>query len=202
MPCRRPARDRELVQIVDAALAGAARKAGEWLVCRPGCTQCCVGAFPINALDAARLQAGLSELKRSDPERAKQIRIRSQAYLSRNVQQFPGNPDTGILDEGVEAQEKFALFADEEVCPALDPKTGTCDLYEFRPMTCRVFGPPVRNESGGLGICELCFHGATDEQIAGCEMIPDPDDLEEQILSRMERSGGQGSTIVAFVLAR
>ena len=202
MPCRRPARDRELVQIVDAALADAAHRAREWLVCRPGCAQCCVGAFPINALDAARLRAGLSELKRRDPERAKQIRMRAQAYLSRNVQQFPGNPDTGILDEGVEAQEKFAWFADEEVCPALDPKTGTCDLYEFRPMTCRVFGPPVRNENGGLGICELCFHGATDEQIAGCEMIPDPDDLEEQILSRMKLSGGQGSTIVAFVLAR
>jgi Fe-S-cluster containining protein len=128
--------------------------------------------------------------------------MRAQAYLSRNVQQFPGNPDTGILDEGVEAQEKFALFADEEVCPALDPKTGTCDLYEFRPMTCRVFGPPVRNENGSLGICELCFRGATDEQIAGCEMIPDPDDLEEQILSKMKRPGEQGSTIVAFVLAR
>ena len=32
-------------------------------------------------------------------------------------------------------------------------------------MTCRVFGPPVRNEGGGLGVGELCFHGATAEQI-------------------------------------
>ena len=38
--------------------------------------------------------------------------------------------------------------------------TGHCELYESRPMTCRVFGPPVRSEDG-LGVCELCFHGAT-----------------------------------------
>ena len=51
-----PAGDRELVQIVDASLADAARRAGPWLVCRLGCTQCCFGAFAISQLDALRLQ--------------------------------------------------------------------------------------------------------------------------------------------------
>ena len=49
-----PAGDRELVQIVDASLADAARRAGPWLVCRLGCTQCCFGAFAISQLDALR----------------------------------------------------------------------------------------------------------------------------------------------------
>jgi len=57
-----PARDRELVHIVDAALAEAARRAGEWLVCRLGCTQCCYGAFAINELDALRLRTGMDAL--------------------------------------------------------------------------------------------------------------------------------------------
>ena len=43
-------------------------------------------------------------------------------------------------------------------------------------MTCRVFGPPVRSEDG-LGVCELCFHGASEKEIAACEMSPDPNDL-------------------------
>src|SRR5215467_10641663 len=51
-------RDRKLIQIVDAALADTARRSGDWLVCRPGCTQCCLGAFAINQLDALRLQRG------------------------------------------------------------------------------------------------------------------------------------------------
>ena len=55
--------DRTLIQIVDAALAEAARKSGQWLVCRVGCTQCCIGPFPISQLDARRLRGGLAELE-------------------------------------------------------------------------------------------------------------------------------------------
>jgi hypothetical protein len=53
------AQDNELIQIVDAAVAEAARRSGAWLVCRLGCTQCCIGPFPINQLDARRLRRGL-----------------------------------------------------------------------------------------------------------------------------------------------
>ncbi len=112
--------------------------------------------------------------------------------------EFPGNLKTGVLDEGPEAEECFAEFANDEVCPVLDPETGLCDLYDARPMTCRTFGPPVRT-GGGLGVCELCFHGASDEQIAACEMVVDSDDLEAKLLGRVEKTRGPcGQTIVAF----
>ena len=202
MSCGRPARDSELIQIVDSALADAARKAGDWLVCRPGCTQCCVGAFAINALDAARLRAGLFELEQNDARRALGVRTRAQEYLRRVSGDFPGDAVTGILDESDEAHAQFESFANDEVCPVLDPETGTCDLYAFRPMTCRVFGPPVRNDDGSLGVCELCFRGAGDEQIAACEMKPDPEGLEDKIVAAMSEHGERGQTIVAVVLAK
>ena len=111
---------------------------------------------------------------------------------------FLANAKTGVLDEGPGAEERFAEFANDEPCPVLDPETGLCDLYDARPMTCRTFGPPVRSD-GGLGVCELCFHGATDEQIAGCEMVVDPDDLESKLLRKLEKTQGpRGRTIVAF----
>jgi hypothetical protein len=67
-------------------------------------------------------------------------------------------------------------------------------------MTCRVFGPPVRSD-GGLGVCELCFHGATEEEIAACEMKPDLDDLEFALNQEVETTTGlSGDTIVAFCL--
>jgi Fe-S-cluster containining protein len=197
---RLPAADSALIQIVDAALTDAARRSGEWLVCRPGCTQCCVGVFGINQLDAARLQMGLADLEMTDSGRAGRIRERARDSIRRLSTDFPGNARTGVLDEGPDAEERFAEFANDEVCPVLDPKTGLCDLYLARPMTCRTFGPPVRGE-GGLGVCELCFHGATDEQIAGCEMIVDPDDLEAKLLSKVENTEGPcGRTIVAFAV--
>jgi Fe-S-cluster containining protein len=195
---RLPASDGGLIQIVDAALADATRRSGEWLVCRPGCTQCCIGVFAINQLDAVRLQQGLSDLEKTDPQRARRIRARARDSIQRLSAEFPGDAKTGVLDEGPEAEERFAEFANDDPCPALDPETGLCDLYDTRPMTCRTFGPPVRSE-GGLAVCELCFHGATDEQIAGCEMVVDSEDLELILLRKVEKSHGpRGRTVVAF----
>jgi len=195
-----PAGDGALIQIVDAALADASRRSGEWLVCRPGCTQCCVGVFAINQLDAVRLHQGLADLERDDPRRALRVRKRARASVQRLSADFPGDASTGVLDEGPEAEERFAEFANDEPCPALDPKTGLCDLYEARPMTCRTFGPPVQSGEG-LGVCELCFKGASDEEIAACEMVVDPDDRESKLLAKLERTNGpRGQTLVAFCL--
>jgi Fe-S-cluster containining protein len=186
---------------VDSALADAARKGGEWLACRPRCTQCCVGVFAINQLDAARLREGLRNLERSAPERAERVRQRAREAVSRLAEEFPGDPTSGLLGEGKEAEERFAEFANDEPCPALDPETGLCELYESRPMTCRVFGPPVRSEEG-LGVCELCFQDATDEEIVRCEMNADPEDLESTLVAELEKATGtRGQTIVAFCLA-
>jgi Fe-S-cluster containining protein len=140
-----PAADQKLVQIVDAALAEAGRKSGDWLVCRKGCTQCCYGPFAISQLDALRLQKGMSDLKSSDPMRAAQVLQRAQQAVKRLSPTFPGDPKTGILREDEEAEAAFAEFANDEPCPALDPETGACDLYDARPMTCRTFGPDPDN---------------------------------------------------------
>src|SRR5215470_4089649 len=179
MPCSVPPRDQQLVQIVDQALAEVARKSGSWLVCRPGCTQCCIGPFPINQLDVTRLRRGLQELESSDPRRAARVRDRARESAARLSPNFPGDPATGILAQDRGGEARVADFANDEPCPALDPATGMCDLYSARPMTCRTFGPPVRSgPDGGLGVCELCYHGASDQQIATCEMKPDPQNLE------------------------
>jgi Fe-S-cluster containining protein len=207
MRSRFPSReDRKLIQIVDSALADVTRRSGKWLVCRPGCTQCCIGAFAINQLDALRLRRGFAALEKAAPERAARVRNRARDAVRRLAPEFPGDPVSGLLHEGEEAEQQFADFANDEPCPALDPATGTCELYESRPMTCRVFGPPVRSEdsrSGDrLGVCELCFQGASNKEIAACEMKPDPDDLESRLLEELEKStGAHGSTIIAFCLA-
>jgi Fe-S-cluster containining protein len=197
-----PARDAELVQIMDASLAEAARRAGAFLACRVGCTQCCHGAFAINALDAARLRAGMAELQVTDPMLAAEIERRARAWLTEYGPKFPGDRNSGALGSSPEDQARFEDFADDAACPALDPATGRCDVYAWRPMTCRVFGPPVRaagdDGAEGLGHCEICFIGATPEQVAACEM-PVPHDLEAELL---DESGADVETVVAFALLR
>jgi Fe-S-cluster containining protein len=111
-----------------------------------------MGPFPISASDAGRLREGLAELEASDPARAGRIRERAGAY---------GN-------------------GEDEACPALDPSTGQCDLYAARPITCRIFGPAMRSKGGAVGVCELCFVGASEEEIAACAVeIPEMEEGEE-----------------------
>jgi Fe-S-cluster containining protein len=200
-----PARDAELIHIVDAAVADAARRSGPFLLCAPGCTQCCIGVFPISQLDAARLREGLATLDSTDPDRASAVRRRARQSAARLAPDFPGDPNSGLIDEA--RTDQLEEFANDEPCPVLDPATGLCDLYAARPMTCRVFGPPLRAEddagNSGLGVCELCFHGATEEQIAACEVHLDTDDLESSITAEAEQNTTRsGATIIAFALTR
>jgi Fe-S-cluster containining protein len=195
-----PTRDAELVQIMDAALAEAAHRAGAFLACRIGCTQCCHGAFAINALDAARLRAGMNELRAKNPALAAEIERRAHAWVQEHGADFPGDRKTGALGSSAEEQASFEDFANDAACPALDPATGRCDMYAWRPMTCRVFGPPVRamgdDGAEGMGHCELCFIGATPDQVAACEM-PVPHDVEAELLQEI---GANFETVVAFAL--
>jgi Fe-S-cluster containining protein len=188
---------------VDVALAAAARRAGEWLACRPGCAQCCHGAFAINSLDALRLSAGMEELRTSEPLVAAEIERRARAWIAEYGADFPGDPRTGLLGDSEADRDRFEEFANEAVCPALDPVSGLCQLYAWRPMTCRVFGPPIRMDASAaegeaLGHCELCFVGASTAEVAACEMRI-PHDFEARLLDEVPL---RGETVVAFALLR
>jgi Fe-S-cluster containining protein len=157
--------DAGLIEIVDAAMAEAVRRSGRWVACQPGCTPCCIGVFPISAADAVRLRRGMDALDAATQAR---VRQRARASVERLIPGFPGDPATGILGETSQDEAAFEDFGNDEPCPALDPATGRCDLYEFRPMTCRTFGPAVRLSGGPVGACELCYQGATEQEVVEC----------------------------------
>jgi Fe-S-cluster containining protein len=200
-----PARDQELVQIVNAAFQDSAQRSGKWLACKPGCSQCCVGVFSINQLDAARLRQGLDDLEAKDPERAGRIRQRARDTVARLAPDYPGDPKTGVLDDSdsEEASKRWDDFANDVPCPVLNPETGTCELYEARPLLCRTFGPPVQSDEdeNDLIVCDLCFEGASDEEVQACQMRPDPNNLEPVLLEEYEKNtGATGDTIIAFAI--
>ncbi len=194
--------DSELIQIVDAALADAVRRSGRWLACRAGCSQCCFGVFEISGLDAGRLRDGLAELELEDAGRAEAVRARVAAARERLGSWYPGDLVTGVLTGTEEEIELFEEFAHADVCPVLDPGTGRCDLYGSRPVLCRTFGPPIRNEAGdedgGLGMCELNFVGANEAEIAAGEMTSEWRGRQEAVEREFDLSHSCGRTIVAF----
>ncbi len=146
----------------------------------------------------------MAELERKDPELAARIRTRASATVARLSPDFPGDPATGILAEAEtdEDSKRWDDFANDVPCPALHPENGTCEIYEYRPVLCRTFGPPVKSDENekDLIVCDLCFNGATDNQVEACEMHPDPGDLEAELLKELEGTGATGETIIAWVL--
>jgi Fe-S-cluster containining protein len=194
-----------LIQIVDKAVADAYRRGGPHLVCHPGCSQCCIGVFPIAHEDAARLREGLTQLETTDPEKSQRIHTRVQQSLTRLDPWFPGDLATGILNDDHEAAILFEEFANDEPCPVLDPATGTCDLYAARPILCRTFGPPMRTPGDdgevNLATCELCFIHASTEEIAACELdptIPDQEAASNEAFNAAHNLHGQ--TLIAYAL--
>jgi len=188
-----------LFPILDAALASTTERSGDWLACRPGCHQCCVGVFAISQLDAHQLREGLAM---APADVAQRVRTRAAQSRTRLLAEFPGDPATGLLFTEPQHEEAFADFANDEPCPVLDPDTGTCDLYAFRPVQCRTFGPPVRDEDDHLTVCELCFVDAPAEEVARCEMDQSWRQQEEALIENAEQQSALfGPTLVAFALA-
>ncbi|MFN3325961.1 MAG: YkgJ family cysteine cluster protein [Bryobacteraceae bacterium] len=188
--------DRALLASLARSMAEAVRRSGAWIVCRPGCTQCCIGPFGITQLDALRLRSGMSALASADPERAELVRARAAAYIAAITPEYPGDPRTGALHD----EERLPESMDAEPCPALDPETGCCDLYEARPITCRAFGPVTKVGEDTFAACELCYEGATEEERIQCAVEVDPEGLECEILTRLDAAGLAGLTIVAYAL--
>ena len=116
---------------------------------------------------------------------------------------FPGDLATGVLSADEEAVELFEEWAHADACPVLDPGTQTCDLYAHRPVLCRTFGPPIRNDhedvEAGLAICELCFHGAPESAVAAAEMDSSFRPMQEELEAEYDRMHPErGRTMIPF----
>jgi Fe-S-cluster containining protein len=192
-----------LLHILDQALASAIGRSGRHLACRPGCAPCCHGVFEISALDAHRLREALNA---APAELASRIRARIHAERAHLLPFFPGDPATGVLSSDEQQVELFEEWAHADPCPILDPATQTCDLYAARPILCRTFGPPIRNDpddlAAGLAICELCFTDATAEEIASAEIDSGFRALQEKEEAAYEAAHPHaGPTIIPFAFA-
>lgn len=185
--------DVELVQIVDAGMQQAVERSGARLACYRGCAVCCFGPFPITLLDARRLQRGLAALEEVDGDAAAAIRERAVAAANKLAPSFPGDPDTGVLADDVD-EATFAAQHANLACPALDPVSGACLLYEHRPIACRTYGPPLRLDGEDLPPCPLCFKGASAHEIDRARVTVETRSLHTQCDVPAER------TLIAYAL--
>jgi Fe-S-cluster containining protein len=202
LPVQVVAGDEILVEEFDAAVRSAETRAAGHLMCRIGCTNCCIGLFDITALDAARIARGAAALARAEREAANAIRRRAQVQWREVEADFPGDSRSRILSEDDTQRGEFLAHHGDMPCPALDPRSGACLLYAWRPLSCRSFGLPVRCGSQLLPPCRLNFTAAGEQEVAAAIVEPDPADREAALLAEAESCGAHAAdTIICAVLA-
>lgn len=190
--------DRALLESYGQTWETGAAKAGPYLTCRVGCTQCCVGVFEITGLDAWRLRRGLRVLATKEPQLASRVRQRAQEQWRLLQDHFPGDKTSGAFATSDDKREAFCHAFAHLPCPALEPSTGRCLLYEARPLSCRSFGLPCRWGTEPSPPCPLNFLGASPEAVAAATVTWDPQDLEGVLLHAL---GNPPDTVVAAALS-
>jgi len=144
---------RELLNEVDAWFQRCSLLAHEHIACQRGCSACCRGLFDITLLDAFLIKDGFTRLP-LDIQR--QVEQTAHQRLVSIQQQWPDFESPYLLNRYPEEQWDLIMPDDDETpCPLLGDD-GLCVVYDSRPMTCRLHGIPMVDESGEVLFDEWC----------------------------------------------
>lgn len=120
--------------------------------CKPGCSSCCIGPFPITLLDVQTLQQGLAGLPPDHRHRIEQRAIEQTVVMETS---FPQLTQTDLLDTWSDQEiDQLATAFHHLPCPALEAD-GRCGVYQHRPLACRSMGIPTEEQGTAHGACEV-----------------------------------------------
>jgi len=135
----------KLVAASDAAFERVKQAHAECVKCREGCADCCHAVFDLTLIEALyindRFKQKFKGITKTELEEKANRADRLMAKIKRRAQDdlLAGRPEAEIL----------ADLARERVrCPLLNTKD-LCELYDFRPLTCRFYGIPTAIGGGG-----------------------------------------------------
>jgi Fe-S-cluster containining protein len=122
-------------------------------LCVPGCIDCCFDYFAIQSIEFDLI---LNELARWDEEKLNNLIKRVDKYWAMFENEYP--EATQVLLKGTDNDiDKINASIDKTSFPCvfLDATTRLCQIYDFRPFKCRIFGTTYHipdPEDGALGI--------------------------------------------------
>ena len=128
-----------LLKIADDLFNKVKKEFPEEVKCNRGCADCCYALFDVTLIEALYIKHHF-DARFKGVEREKRLglanRIDRRLYkLKRKAYKEleAGKDETDILQE---------LAGEKIQCPLLNCEN-TCDLYDFRPITCRLYGIPT-----------------------------------------------------------
>ncbi|MFI3272702.1 MAG: YkgJ family cysteine cluster protein [Pseudomonadota bacterium] len=110
------------------------------VTCTQGCSDCCHALFDLSLVEAMYLNAKFAENMDFGPQRSgilsragdadrEAYKIKKRIYRESEA----GRDAAELLDEAAHERIRCPLLGDE----------GTCEMYGFRPITCRLYGIPT-----------------------------------------------------------
>jgi Fe-S-cluster containining protein len=137
----------------------------DYIACGKGCSACCRGLFDITLMDALNCRRGFDLLS---GEIQVTVRLASSKRLSDLTQIRPEFTTPWIINRIPEEQWHEIMPEDDGTPCVFLSNQGTCLIYDFRPMTCRLNGIPLIDVSGeGMSEewCTLNFVGIDPEDV-------------------------------------
>ena len=129
----------EVLAMGDKVFERVKNEHSECVKCKTKCSDCCYALFDLYLIEALYINEKFNkEFKGSERERLiekSNIADRAVYKLKRKVYKD--------LEAGKNENEILSKMAKERVrCPLLNDDD-MCDLYEYRPITCRLYGIPI-----------------------------------------------------------
>ena len=134
-----------LVETAEKAFHQVSTQFADCVKCKTGCSDCCYALFDITLVEAIYINHRF----RHTLDEAKQEALVAKAnYADRQICKIKRNAFKAAA--GGEKESKIlSVMTEERVrCPLLNDDK-RCDLYQYRPITCRLYGIPTAINGAG-----------------------------------------------------
>jgi Fe-S-cluster containining protein len=128
------------VKQVDHLFENVRQQYPDCVKCKAECADCCHALFDLSLVEALYINRKFMEHP-FEPRRAEVLEDANK--VDRKIYQLKRTAFKAVdAGEKTEEQVLFEMAAERIRCPLLN-KENQCDLYDFRPITCRLYGIPT-----------------------------------------------------------
>lgn len=128
-----------LVAQVEAVFEKVQHEYNECVACKAGCADCCHALFDLTLIEAMFIK---SQFDKIIPQEARKEVIDRANDADRKVYKLKRKASKEFQDGRSETEILEEMAVQRVQCPLLDSED-RCELYESRPITCRLYGIPT-----------------------------------------------------------
>lgn len=132
----------QLVAIADEAFKRVRDQYPEYVRCKTTCSDCCHALFDLTLIEALYINYHFQDRFKG---RQHEVLVERANNADRKVYKVKRNAYKALQEDGREEEILFDLAKERVRCPLLNDED-TCEMYEQRPITCRLYGIPTTTQ--------------------------------------------------------